>query len=69
MIDDDLLDVMDEIRDAAVAYEDAYAACRRGERLTSLPIHEAAEKLHDATRRYLPELDRRKAARSPRRPQ
>jgi hypothetical protein len=68
MTDDDLLDVMDEVRDAAVAYEDAYAACRRGERLTSLPLQEAADKLHDVGRRFLAEQDRRSAARSTRRP-
>jgi hypothetical protein len=64
MTDDDLLDVLDEIREAAVAYEDAYAACLRGERLTSLPLQETAERLHDVTRRYVTELDRRRAARS-----
>jgi hypothetical protein len=68
MVDDDLLDVLDEIRDAAVAYEDAYAACPRAGRLTSLPVQETAEKLHDVTRRYLAELDRRIEARSGRRP-
>jgi hypothetical protein len=64
MTDDDLLDVMDEIRDAAVAYEDAYAACPREGRLTSLPVHETADKLHDVTRRFLAELDRRRKART-----
>jgi hypothetical protein len=67
MTDDDLLDVMDEIREAAVAYEDAYAACPREGRLTPLPVQETAEKLHDMTHRYVTELDRRRAARSTRR--
>jgi hypothetical protein len=51
---------MDEIRDAAVGYEDAYAACPREGRLTSRPVREAAYKLHDATGRYLAERDRRR---------
>jgi hypothetical protein len=58
--DDDYLDLMDEIRDAAVGYEDAYAACPREGRLTSRPVREAAYKLHDATGRYLAERDRRR---------
>jgi hypothetical protein len=60
--DDDYLDLMDEIRDAAVGYEDAYAACPREGRLTSRPVREAAEKLHDATTRFVAERERRKGA-------
>ena len=63
MTDDDYLDLMDEIRDAAVGYEDAYAACPRAARLTSRPVREAIDKLHDATGRYLAERDRRKTKR------
>jgi len=54
---------MDEIRDAAVGYEDAYAACPKAGRLTSRPVREAVDKLHDATGRYLAERDRRKTSR------
>ncbi|MBV8950853.1 MAG: hypothetical protein JOZ99_08260 [Actinobacteria bacterium] len=66
MTDDDLLDMLDEIRDAAIAYEDAYAACPRRGRLTSRPVREAVAKLDDVTRRCFAELDRRRASRGTR---
>jgi hypothetical protein len=67
MTDDDYLDLTDELRDAAVGYEDAYAACPREGRLSSRPVREAVDKLHAASGLFIAEHNRREAEREARR--
>ena len=62
MTDDDyLLDLLDELREASMAYEDAYADCPRQGRLTNPVICEAAARLCDVASRYRAERDGRSA--------
>ena len=59
--DDDFLDLLDELREASMAYEDAYADCPPDGRLTCPPLCDAADRLHDVATRYAAARERRSA--------
>lgn len=52
MGDDDLLDLLDELREASMAFEDAYDDCPRDARATNRALRDAAERLQDIVARY-----------------
>jgi hypothetical protein len=56
---DEYLDVLDELREASMAYEDAYDDCPRDGRATSAEFRSAADRLRDVGTRYAAERDRR----------
>jgi hypothetical protein len=56
--DDDLLDLLDELREASMAFEDAYDDCPRGARVTNRRLREAADRLQDIGARYAAARDR-----------
>jgi hypothetical protein len=60
--DDDYIDVLDELREASMAYEDAFADCPPDGRLTSRKLREAADRLQDVSARYSVAHDGRRVA-------
>ena len=60
--DDDYLDLLDELREASMAYEDAFADCPPDGRLTSRTLREAADRLQDVSARYRAACDGRRVA-------
>lgn len=59
MGDDDLLDLLDELREASMAFEDAYDDCPRDARATNPALSEAADRLQDIVARYAAARDRK----------
>lgn len=56
--DDDLLDLLDELREASMAFEDAYDDCPRDARAMNRALRDAADRLQDIVARYAAARDR-----------